>query len=144
MNPIPPPIQALLELFATTLSDVRFADVDGPTLARCATEVEAAAKAVAVAQGSLDAAMASYREKQELLLQRSQRALAYARVFAEGDDALGRQLEAVTLPKPTKRARAEETLVLTTAPEAPPRPRGRPKKAKDPGLTLEAIVPSAE
>jgi hypothetical protein len=36
-----PAVQALLDLFATSLVDVRFADVDGPSLARCAAEIEA-------------------------------------------------------------------------------------------------------
>ena len=35
------PIQTLLDLFTTLLADVRFADVDGQTLARYAAEVEA-------------------------------------------------------------------------------------------------------
>jgi hypothetical protein len=75
-----PAVQALLDLFATSLADVRFADIDGPSLARCAAEVEAAAQAEAGARSALDAAHLALQEKQEALLQRAQRALAYARV----------------------------------------------------------------
>jgi multidrug efflux pump subunit AcrA (membrane-fusion protein) len=128
-NPIPPPIQALLDLFSTSLADVRFADLDGQALARCASEVESAAEAVALAQSALDAAREALQERQDALLQRAQRALAYARVYAEGDEALSGRLDAVSLPRPTRRARPEEALVLSADPQPSPRPRGRPRKA---------------
>ncbi|MDP8999249.1 MAG: hypothetical protein M3O46_03975, partial [Myxococcota bacterium] len=99
-----PAVQALLDLFATSLADVRFADVDGPSLARCAAEVEAAAQAEAVARSALDAANLALQEKPEALLQRAQRALAYARVYAESDTTLTASLEAIGLPRATRRA----------------------------------------
>jgi multidrug efflux pump subunit AcrA (membrane-fusion protein) len=152
MTAIPAPIQTLLDLFTTSLADVRFADLDGQTLASSAAEVEAAAKSVAVAQAALDAAREVLQSRQDALLQRAQRALAYARVYAESDEALSRRLDAVTLPRPARRARAEDALVLSADPQPAPasRPRGRPKKvvAAQPTppaeLTLEAIVPPGE
>ena len=128
-NPIPAPVQALLDLFTTSLADVRFADVDGQALARCATEVESAAEAVALAQSALDAAREALQQKQDALLQRAQRALAYARVYAEGDETLSGRLDGVSLPRPTRRSRAEDALVLSVDPQPSPRPRGRPRKA---------------
>jgi hypothetical protein len=144
MTAIPLPIQTLLDLFTTSLADVRFADVDGETLACSAAEVEVAAKAVAAAQTALDAARAGLHEKQEMLLQRAQRALAYARVYAETDEALSLELDAVSLPRAPRRTRAEDALVLSADPQPSPRPRGRPKKAPVAELTLEAIVPPGE
>jgi hypothetical protein len=145
MTAIPPPIQTLLDLFATSLADVRFADVDGPTLARYAADVNAAAEGVAVAQTALDAARVVLQEKQDALLLQSQRALAYARVYAEGDETLSVELEAVALPRPARRPRAEEALVLSsTVPQAPPRPRGRPRKVPVAEPTLEMTAQSAE
>jgi hypothetical protein len=127
---VPPPIQTLLDLFTTSLADVRFADVDGQTLARSADQVESAAEVLASAQAALDAARETLHEKQDALLQQAQRALAYARVYAETDDALSAQLEAVSLPRATatRRARGEEALVLSAEPMSSPRPRGRPRK----------------
>jgi len=139
-----PAVQALLDLFATSLADVRFADVDGPSLARCAAEVEAAAQAEAVARAALDAAQLALQEKQEALLQRAQRALAYARVYAESDPTLAASLEAVVLPRAVRRATAGYALVLSTASEAPPRPRGRPRKRPAAEPTLEMSMPGAE
>jgi multidrug efflux pump subunit AcrA (membrane-fusion protein) len=123
-----PPIQTLLDLFTTSLAEVRFADVDGQTLARFAEQVESAAETVAAAQSALDAAREALQEKQDSLLQQAQRALAYARVYAESDEALSAQLDAVTLPRASRRARGEEALVLSAEPMAAPRPRGRPRK----------------
>jgi hypothetical protein len=138
---IPPPIQTLLDLFTTSLADVRFADVDGQTLGRCATEVESAAEAVASAQATLDGARETLRLKQDVLLQRAQAALAYARV---NDEALSTQLDGVSLPRSTRRARAEEGLVLSAEPQLAPRPRGRPRKAHVAEPPVEAPVLPAE
>jgi multidrug efflux pump subunit AcrA (membrane-fusion protein) len=129
LSAIPVPIQTLLDLFTKSLADVRFADVDGQALTHFAEEVEAAAAAVADAQSALDAAQLALQEKQDRLLQQAQRALAYARVYADSDETLSGQLDAVTLPRAPRRARAEEALVLSADPQPSPRPRGRPRKA---------------
>jgi len=141
---IPAPIQTLLDLFTTCLADVRFADVDGQTLARCAAEVDVADDAVAAAQSALDSARETLQEKQDALLHQAQRALAYARVYAESDEALGGRLEAITLPRVTRRSRTEDALVLSATPQPTPRPRGRPRKARVAEPMLEGIVPPAE
>jgi hypothetical protein len=144
ISAIPPPIQTLLDLFTTSLADVRFADVDGQTLGRCATEVESAAEAVASAQATLDGVRETLRLKQDVLLQRAQAALAYARVYAETDEALSTQLDGVSLPRSTRRPRAEEGLVLSAEPQLAPRPRGRPRKAHVAEPPVEALVLPAE
>jgi hypothetical protein len=143
---IPTPVQTILTLFTTSLADVRFADVDGPTLARLAAGVEAAAEAVATAQSALDAARDALQERQDALLQQAQRALAYARVYAEGDAVLSEQLDTVNLPRPSRRARGEDTLVLSADVQPAPRPRGRPRKVPAQPVTealgLSAAPPS--
>jgi hypothetical protein len=94
--------------------------------------VESAAEAVALAQSALDAAREALQDKQDALLQRAQRALAYARVYADGDEALSGQLDGVNLPRSTRRSRPEDALVLSADPQPSPRPRGRPRKAPVP------------
>jgi hypothetical protein len=142
---IPAPIQTLLELFATSLADVRFADVDGQTLGRCAAEVEAAAEGVAAAQAALDAVRETLRQKQDALLQMAQCALAYARVYAESDEALTSKLDGVSLPRSTRRPRVgAEGLVLSPEPQPAPRPRGRPKKTPAAQPAVEELLLPAE
>ena len=139
-----PAVQALLDLFATSLADVRFADVDGPSLARCAAEVEAAGQAEVVARLALDATHLALQEKQEALLERAQRALAYARVYAESDPSLAASLEAIDLPRAPRRTTAGDAFVLSTAAETSPRPRGRPRKRPPAQPKLEMSMPGAE
>ena len=78
------------------------------------------------------------------LLQRAQRALAYVRVYAESDPTLTASLEAIGLPRATRRAAAGDALVLSAASETSPRPRGRPPKRPIADLTLEMNMPGAE
>jgi hypothetical protein len=88
------------------------------------------------AQLALDVARGALHERQEALLQQAQRALAYARVYAEADVALTARLDAITLPRGSRRARSEtgtsgaetDSLVLTSEGEPVRRPRGRPRK----------------
>lgn len=129
MSAIPSALQPLLDLFATDLSDVRFGDVDGKTLAVVAGDVDAAAQAAASAQAAADAARAALQERQEALLQHAHRALAYAKVYAETNTALAARLDAIALPRAARRARTETPDSAPTS-EAPVgrRPRGRPRK----------------
>jgi hypothetical protein len=129
MSAIPGPIQSLLDLFSSDLNDVRFGDVDATTLAGIAADVETAAGAVASAQAVVDEARAKLQERQDLLMQQAQRALAYARVYAEANAELTARLDAIALPRPVRRVRPEaDVLVLTSEAQPARRPRGRPRK----------------
>jgi hypothetical protein len=144
MPTISPQIQAVLDLFSSSsLTDVRFGDVDAQSLARIAIDVQSEADAVASAQAALDAARATLHEREEALLHHAQRALAYARVYAETDETLSARLEAITLPRPPRRARTDgDALILAPDPQPAPRPRGRPRKVIASEPMLEAIASS--
>jgi len=158
MTAIPPAVQTVLDLFTTDLADVRFGDLDAPALARIASDVEAASEVVVAAQLALDVARGALHERQETLLQQAQRALAYARVYAEADLALTARLDAIALPRASRRSRnepgtstsasdaASASLVLTSEAEpAARRPRGRPRKL--PAVSernLAAALPAPE
>jgi hypothetical protein len=131
MDAIETPIKAALALFEATLAEVRFADIDAKTLSHAASEVEDAALAVAAAQAALDSARGVLHERQGSLLEQVQRAIAYARVYVESDDALRQQFDAISLPRLARRPRTIDAAVSGPA-EAPltaPRRRGRPPKA---------------
>jgi hypothetical protein len=53
-------IKPLLELFDTSLADVRFADVDGQALTRAVGDVESAEEELNAAQAVVDAAARSF------------------------------------------------------------------------------------
>lgn len=121
MNPISGQVQAVLDLFASALVEVRFADLDAAALSRAASEVNVAAERVAAAQAALDDACAVLKERQNALLLQAQRALAYARVYAETDDALSTLVENISLPRSSRRTRTEDD-VLGPSPEPELRP----------------------
>jgi hypothetical protein len=139
MDAIPTPVRAALAVFETALSDVSFADINAETLARAVAEVGTLAHAVASAQASLDSAKDALLERQEALFGQVQRAMAYARVYAENDEALMDRLNAISLPRTGRVARAKEdaALVLSSAPR--PAPPGKRRKT-DP--VSESMLPA--
>ena len=133
-DPISPAMRALLEVFSTDLSEVKFPDVDAEVLEEAAARVKAQADAVAQAQAALEAARQVLAEGQEALVQKGQRALAYARVFAEEDAELSTKLEAISLPRAGRKVARAEGGVTAEAPaqsdESAPKRRGRPPKSR--------------
>ena len=82
----------ILQLFENELADVQFPGLDINVLheaveqvAEAAKEVEAAEAALALARGQLEAA-------QEALSGRCAKAVSYARVYADGNEALSERL----------------------------------------------------
>jgi hypothetical protein len=126
-EPIGAPLRDVLDLFASQLADVRFPDVDATTLRGAADVVEAAHADVRGLEAALDEARRRLEETQDALLHKAQRAVAYARVFADGDGALTARLDAVALP----RARATRGATAPTAPPEAPRRRRRTSATSD-------------
>ena len=137
MSAIPPPVQTVLDLFSTELAEVRFGDVDARSLASAAAAVEAAAAEVAAAETIFAEARARLVEQQDALLQHVHHGLAYARVYAESDADLSARLDAMTLPRSTRRVRASSDSQTNTKSipasvvemSSERRPRGRPRKS---------------
>ncbi len=140
-SPIPVPVQTLCNLFSSELGNVTFPEVDGAALTTAAERVVADAEAVARAEGVLAAAKEQLQEGQEALLHKAQRALAYAKVYAEESPALFARLAELSLPRSPRRARSNEPLVLSS--ESPlageaqaPKRRGRPPKSPSQSAAL--------
>jgi hypothetical protein len=143
-DPIPSPVQEVLELFDNELASLKFGDLEPATLVGAADEVRVVAASVARAQAELDVARANLAEKVEALLQKAHRALAYARVYAEDQPELASRIEAITLPRVSRRpfklesARLEaETGLLSSAVAEPPRRRRRGSKIATDETALE-------
>jgi hypothetical protein len=131
MSAISPPVQAVIDLFAEPLRDVRFADVGASTLAELAASTQAAAEVVAAREAELAEARQALQERQDALLVQAQRALAYARVYAETDPVLTERLEQIALPRAARRPRADGD-VLVLQPDAAPRARRPASPVGDP------------
>ncbi|RYZ04887.1 MAG: hypothetical protein EOO73_22190 [Myxococcales bacterium] len=164
MTSLSPPLQAVVALFRGPLSEVRFADIDAVGLTGMATEVEAAAMEVEQQEAKLVELRQSLAQRQESLLALAQQALAYARIYAENDEALSAELNDIVLPraakprKPSaKPARADEspkdaakeasvapseTATQTEGGESQSEPASRVVDADDSAEALPAEAPS--
>jgi hypothetical protein len=121
-----PAMNQLLALFASDLAQVRFGNLDGDTLEAAAMEVDHAAAALAKAEAAAATARAALETAQALLLQKAQRALAHARIHAEGDPALTERLQTITLDDARMAERDAASAPVVTAPV---RRRGRPPRS---------------
>lgn len=102
MISLSPPLQAVVALFRGPLAHVRFADIDATGLTGLAAEVEAAATEVELQEAKLVELRQSLAQRQEALLALAQQALAYARIYAENDEALSAELNEIALPRAAK------------------------------------------
>lgn len=141
-DPIDPALVDLLALFEGPLQAVRFPDVDHSTLTELAEAVRRGAEDVEQARAMLEAAEIALEERRQALLSRGQRALAYARVYADGNAELRGEIDRIALPGSALRAEPRE-------PEAVPggeparRKRGRPPKVRE-GAPLFALPAEGE
>jgi len=119
MTAVTASIQAVIDLFDDALAEVRFADLDAARLKALAGEAESAAVALAAQQAALEAARATLAERQEALLVQAQRALAYARVYAEHDAPLTERLNGISLPRAPKATRPKPTVTEARHDNAP-------------------------
>jgi len=106
MSYLSPSVQAVIDLFQGPLAEVRFADVDVAALANLARSADAAAAELAEHEARVSELKQVLADRQEALLLLAQRGLAYARVYAEHDEALSEQLSRINLPKAAKPRKA--------------------------------------
>jgi ElaB/YqjD/DUF883 family membrane-anchored ribosome-binding protein len=119
---LPAGFAALLEVFADDLASVQFPGIDAAVLEAAAERVEAAAAEVRRREAELEAARAQLRATQDDALHKAQRAVAYARVFAQETPALAARLDAIALGRDAAPGAAAPALPA-------PRKRGRPPKS---------------
>jgi multidrug efflux pump subunit AcrA (membrane-fusion protein) len=117
----------LVQLFGAQ-PDLRFPDLDAARLHAEVASLKERQRAVEVAESALAGASAEADDQNEALLKAAHKALAYLKVYAEGDERLMSQVAALTLPKPR---RSLAPLPGGQPAEAsPPRRRGRPPKVR--------------
>lgn len=105
-DPISEPVAAVIEVFGAHPTTLCFPEVDHPTLEGLAGELRQAAVEVERCERALQQARGALDERRDALRARAERGLAYARIYAEDDDALRERLEAIDLAaaaQPAKR-----------------------------------------
>ncbi len=106
MTHITQPVLSVLELFKGPLAAMRFGDVDAEALAALTSNVEGAGVEVAAAEAKLSELRQRLALEQEALLALAQRALSYARVYAESHEELLPALNGISLGRLAKPRKA--------------------------------------
>jgi len=122
-DPVPSLAHDVLALFEDALSGVRFPDLDHERLAHMAAAARAAQLELERLEAELLQAQARVAEHAAALLACAERGLSYARVFAQGDDALSARVAQLG-SKPASAARREEPA------------KRRPRKQRSSGAAL--------
>jgi hypothetical protein len=87
--------RSVLELYSTALADVRFPDLDLASLRELAGQVRDAQHDVDDLEAQLRHANERVAEQNAALQVRAERALSYARIYAEGNAELTAQIAAI-------------------------------------------------
>lgn len=122
------PLRAALELFEEALPEVRFPDASAELLRAKASSVAGRADAVRAAREALAEAEAALAEERAAFAELVGKALAYARIYAEGRPEIAERLAALGLGEPA----AE-----------PKKKRGRPRKRPSDEPSASAAPPPA-
>jgi hypothetical protein len=96
-DPVSEPIAALIDVFGAHAAGLCFPDVDHATLEGLAAELRQAAAEVERCERALQQARQVLDERRDALRARAERGLAYARIYADDDQALREQLEGIDL-----------------------------------------------
>jgi hypothetical protein len=137
-DPIPQSVQEFLTVFKTDLSAVVFPDVSFDGLETLAQKVRSGAKELQDALSHAESVRESLESGKNELLTKSMRGLAYAKVFAEGNDELLEKLSGINLgkagrsPKKTaseKKPKTEDSTVESGEGDAQKPEEKKPAKA---------------
>ena len=121
-DPVSEAVAALIDVFGAHSADLCFPEVDHATLEGLADELRQAAVEVERQERALQQARQLLDERRDALRARAERGLAYARIFAEDDEALREQLEGIDLG-------GTQPAAKKTAKKHPPRRARRTKPA---------------
>lgn len=142
---IPAPAQLVIDFFDNELADVKFADMDRGVLQEALEQMHVLAEEQARAEAALRAAQDALQAGLDGLLGKCQRALSYARIYAEDDADLSRRLEAIVIPRRNRSgALASAPAELGEARAKRGRPRSTttaPERERDDGGSLFVEVP---
>lgn len=120
----------VIDLYAEELAEVRFPDLDLSALLYTQAELHAAQLEVERVEAELADKRAELERRSQALVAKAERALAYARIYAQGDEQLAPRLAEIGRRKSSLGAHPAATTSATGTIAAPKR-RGRKPKAEE-------------
>ncbi|MET0386002.1 MAG: hypothetical protein ABW321_08595 [Polyangiales bacterium] len=143
LDPTPVLARQVIDLYTSDLADVRFPDLDLSLLLDAQAELHTAQLEVERIEALLAVARQAVEMRSHALLTKAERALSYARVFAQGDAELAPRVADIGRKKLAS-STSELGLGHGHGDDAPKK-RGRKPKAEAPSeLFTEAPVADAE
>jgi hypothetical protein len=145
-DPIPPAVQDFLTVFKSDLASIVFPDVSLEALESLAQTVRAEAKELQEALKRAEAARGSLEAGRNELLAKAMRGLAYAKVFAEGNDELLEKLSGINLGKigrGPKKAATEKAASDKSTPETAPAEEQKHEEKKSSKASKKAAEQTA-
>jgi multidrug efflux pump subunit AcrA (membrane-fusion protein) len=120
----------VIDLYSEELAEVRFPDLDLSALLYAQAELHAAQLEVERVEAELADQRAELEVRSQALVAKAERALAYARIFAQGDEQLAPRLAEIgrrkgSLNQPTQTASSSGLIPA-------PKRRGRKPKSEEP------------
>ena len=125
LNDVTPTLaRQVIDLYAVELSDIRFPDLDLSALLYAQAELHAGQLEVERVEAELADKRALLEARSQALVAKAERALAYARVFAQGDNELAPRLADIGRKRGSSSAQAPSAQSASGTIAAPKR-RGR-------------------
>jgi hypothetical protein len=110
---IPTELNEVMCFYEEALGEVSFPDIDLEVLCTSTQVVRERAEAVERARAALEEARASYEEAKAELRKKAERAVSYAKVYADGDAELAERISSLAIvamkPKVRKPAKKRRT-----------------------------------
>lgn len=120
----------VIDLYALDLAEVRFPDLDLSALLYAQSELHAAQLEIERVEQELVQARSIWESRAQVLAQKAERALAYARIYAQGDAELAPRIADIGRRKPA--ASADAAVSGMGGEAGAPKKRGRKPKTESP------------
>lgn len=143
-NAVPMPVQVLINVFKEHLSNVAFPDVSLEILEDMVKKVSVHAQDLQEALARAESAREALESGKNELLQKAARGLAYATIFAEGNDALLEQLSLINLSKTARPSKKSPVQKDTVKHELKSEEKSGEKKSLKPHKEADANIKDQE
>jgi len=120
-------VRQVIDLYAVELVEVRFPDLDLSSLLYAQSELHAAQLEIERVEAELSQARALWESRSQALTAKAERALAYARIYAQGDAELAPRIADIGKKKSAHIATDTDAM-----PGEAPKKRGRKPKLESP------------